>query len=110
MPTRFTSNAISVNVSKELGQTGLYHSSAWSAISDKVKNNEISLSDALNQHKMARCLLSPITVCTIDHLLMSLTMTREDHHLISYNLANSCVVIDEADFMMTLLSLIFSIY
>lgn len=29
---------------------------------------------------------------------MSLTMTREDHHLISYNLANSCVVIDEADF------------
>ncbi len=98
MPTRFTANAISVNVSKELGQTGLYHSSAWSAISDKVKNNEISLSDALNQHKMARCLLSPITVCTIDHLLMSLTMTREDHHLISYNLANSCVVIDEADF------------
>ena len=98
MPTRFTSNAISVNVSKELGQTGLYHSSAWSVISDRVKNNEISLSDALNQHKMARCLLSPITVCTIDHLLMSLTMTREDHHLISYNLANSCVVIDEADF------------
>lgn len=98
MPTRFTANAISVNVSKELGQTGLYHSSAWSAISDRVKNNEISLSDALNQHKMARCLLSPITVCTIDHLLMSLTMTREDHHLISYNLANSCVVIDETDF------------
>lgn len=98
MPTRFTANAISVNVSKELGQTGLYHSSAWSAISDRVKNNEISLSDALNQHKMARCLLSSITVCTIDHLLMSLTMTREDHHLISYNLANSCVVIDEADF------------
>lgn len=98
MPTRFTANAISVNVSKELGQTGLYHSSAWSAISDRVKNNEISLSDALNQHKMARCLLSPITVCTIDHLLMSLTMTREDHHLICYNLANSCVVIDEADF------------
>lgn len=98
MPTRFTANAISVNVSKELGLTGLYHSSAWSAISDRVKNNEISLSDALNQHKMARCLLSPITVCTIDHLLMSLTMTREDHHLISYNLANSCVVIDEADF------------
>lgn len=87
MPTRFTANAISVNVSKELGQTGLYHSSAWSAISDRVKNNKISLSDALNQHKMARCLLSPITVCTIDHLLMSLTMTREDHHLISYNLA-----------------------
>lgn len=98
MPTRFTANAISVNVSKELGQTGLYHSSAWSAISDIVKNNEISLSDALNQHKMARCLFSPITVCTIDHLLMSLTMTREEHHLISYNLANSCVVIDEADF------------
>lgn len=98
MPTRFTANAISVNVSKELGQTGLYHSSAWSAISDRVKNNKISLSDALNQHKMARCLLSPITVCTIDHLLMSLTMTREDYHLICYNLANSCVVIDEADF------------
>src|SRR5690606_12494653 len=37
-------------------------------------------------------------VCTIDHLLMALTLTREDHHLITFNLANSCLVIDEADF------------
>lgn len=47
---------------------------------------------------MAKLLATPITVCTIDHLLMSLTFTQENHHLICSNLANSCVVIDEADF------------
>jgi CRISPR-associated endonuclease/helicase Cas3 len=29
---------------------------------------------------------------------MALTLTREDHHLITFNLANACLVIDEADF------------
>lgn len=98
MPTRFTANAIAINVSKDLSQTGIYHSSAWSIKKENVRKGEINLKEALAQHKMARQLASPVTVCTIDHLLMSLTLTREDHHLINFNLANSCVVIDEADF------------
>ena len=49
-------------------------------------------------HEFARLLETPVTVCTIDHLLMALTLTREDHHLIAFNMANSCLVIDEADF------------
>lgn len=93
MPTRFTSNALAVNVSESLSDTGLYHSSAWSKT---VTNQDKNM--AMQQLQNARLLLTPITVCTIDHLLMSLTLTREDHHLIDFNLANSCVVIDEADF------------
>ncbi|WP_232369965.1 MULTISPECIES: CRISPR-associated helicase Cas3' [Prevotella] len=99
MPTRFTSNALSVNVSKTLSATGLYHSSAWFAkYNNNVENGSSSLAYALKELDMARLLETPITVCTIDHLLMSLTLTREDHHLINFNMANSCLVIDEADF------------
>lgn len=99
MPTRFTSNALSVNVSKTLSTTGLYHSSAWFAkYNNKVENGSSSLAYALKELDLARLLETPITVCTIDHLLMSLTLTREDHHLINFNMANSCLVIDEADF------------
>lgn len=98
MPTRFTANALSVNVAATLSDTGLYHSSAWYSKYSKVQNGELDMKEALAQQKMANLLATPITVCTIDHLLMSLTFTQENHHLICSNLANSCVVIDEADF------------
>jgi CRISPR-associated endonuclease/helicase Cas3 len=99
MPTRFTSNALSINVSESLSETGLYHSSAWfTKFESKIKNNEIKKEIARGEHEFARKLLTPVTVCTIDHLLMALTLTREDHHQILFNLMNSCLVIDEADF------------
>lgn len=99
MPTRFTSNALAINVAESLSDTGLYHSSAWfTKYQDKVKQSEISRKDANKYHEFARLLQTPITVCTIDHLLMALTLTREDHHQITFNLANACLVIDEADF------------
>lgn len=98
MPTRFTANALSVNVAATLSDTGLYHSSAWYSKYSEVQNGELDMTEALVQQKMAKLLATPITVCTIDHLLMSLTFTQENHHLICSNLANSCVVIDEADF------------
>ena len=98
MPTRFTTNALAVNVTETLSSTGIYHSSAWYSKKKSVDSGYITRQEALAQHKMARLLSTPVTVCTIDHLLMSLTLTREDHHLIDFNLANACVVIDEADF------------
>ncbi len=99
MPTRFTSNALAINVAESLSDTGLYHSSAWfNKYEKKVEQKELSRKDASRYHEFARLLQTPITVCTIDHLLMALTLTREDHHQISFNLANSCLVIDEADF------------
>jgi len=99
MPTRFTSNALAINVAESLSDTGLYHSSAWfTKFQDKVEKHSISKQEADKIHEFARLLQTPITVCTIDHLLMALTLTREDHHLISFNLANACLVIDEADF------------
>ncbi len=99
MPTRFTSNALSVNIEGDLSDTGLYHSSAWfKKFQTKIKKNKISKHKADVTHEFARKLLTPVTVCTIDHLLMCLTLSREDHHSIAFNLAHSCVVIDEADF------------
>lgn len=99
MPTRFTSNALEINIAESLSNTGLYHSSAWSTkFQEKVESKQISRREAKTSHEFARLLYTPITVCTIDHLLMALTLTREDHHQITFNLANSCLVIDEADF------------
>lgn len=96
MPTRFTANALAVATAKSLSSTGLYHSSAWF----QAKN---SLTDAEKAHwkaelDYARYLETPVTVTTIDHLCLCLTGAREDHHAIFWNLAHSCVVIDEADF------------
>lgn len=99
MPTRFTSNALAVDAAENLSDTGLYHSSAWyTKFQEEVVNGDITKRKADKIHEFARLLLTPITVCTIDHLLMALTLTREDHHLITFNIANSCLVIDEADF------------
>lgn len=99
MPTRFTSTALAINVTKNLSETGLYHSSAWySKFQADINEGNIDKRYAEKEHELARLLETPVTVCTIDHLLMALTLTREDHHLITFNLANSCVVIDEADF------------
>lgn len=99
MPTRFTSNALAINVAESLSDTGLYHSSAWfSKFQDKIADGTITKQKADKIHEFARLLQTPVTVCTIDHLLMALTLTREDHHLITFNLANACLVIDEADF------------
>jgi CRISPR-associated endonuclease/helicase Cas3 len=99
MPTRFTSNALAINVAESLSDTGLYHSSAWfNKFQEQIENRLIKKQEADKIHEFARLLQTPITVCTIDHLLLALTLTREDHHLISFNLANACLVIDEADF------------
>lgn len=99
MPTRFTSNALAISVSESLSETGLYHSSAWfTKFQDQVEEGGISKNIAGKIHDFARLLYTPITVCTIDHLLTALTLSREDHHQITFNLANSCLVIDEADF------------
>src|SRR5699024_10924708 len=98
MPTRFTSNALAINITESLSDTGLYHSSAWfTEFQKKIDSKQIEVKKAKKIHEFGRLLLTPVTVCTIDHLLMSLTLTREDHHLIAFNLANSCLVIDEAD-------------
>jgi CRISPR-associated endonuclease/helicase Cas3 len=99
MPTRFTSNALAINVTESLSDTGLYHSSAWfSKYQESIEKKEISRKDSNKFHEFARLLQTPVTVCTIDHLMMALTLTREDHHQITFNLANACLVIDEADF------------
>jgi CRISPR-associated endonuclease/helicase Cas3 len=99
MPTRFTSNALAIAVAESLSDTGLYHSSAWfNKYQEKVKYGKIARNEAAKNHELARLLHTPITVSTIDHLLTTLTLSREDHHQITFNLANACLVIDEADF------------
>lgn len=99
MPTRFTSNSLSVDVEENVSKTGLYHSSAWHArYKEEAERDDGTRHRAQEMHRMAELLATPVTVCTIDHLCMALTGTREKHHSIFYHLCNSCVVIDEADF------------
>lgn len=98
MPTRFTSNALSVSIAENISKLGLYHSSAWFKWTKKYRSGEIEKQKARAEHEYSRLLLSPVTVCTVDHLLIMLTLTREDHHTIAFNFSNSCLVIDEADF------------
>jgi len=97
MPTRFTSNALEGSISEKYRiETGLFHSSA---LRNKYKEEAGGdMEKAKEGLKASKFLLSPVTVCTIDHLLMSLTLTREEHHVSLFNLSNSCLVIDEADF------------
>lgn len=98
MPTRFTANSLSINIAKNLSQTGLYHSSSWFYNCNQNSSGPIQKFVIDNEQLLARLLCTSITVTTIDHLCISLTATREDHHSIFFNLANACVVIDESDF------------
>ncbi len=103
MPTRFTANSLSISTTeknfKNLGDAGLYHSSAWyQRIKDKLHPTWKEKSFINKEQDLARKLETPFTVTTIDHLCISLTGTREDHHAIFFGLAHSCVVIDESDF------------
>ena len=99
MPTRFTANALSITAAEKLSQVGLYHSTAWFQKSkdiNRIQFEEQAMID--KEQELARLLETPITVTTIDHLCTALTGTREDHHTMFFNLAHSCLVIDEADF------------
>src|SRR5690606_28488392 len=98
MPTRFTANALAISSEKALSDTGLYHSSAWHARFGDEKRGTPDFEMAQERHRLARLLVTPLTVCTIDHLLLSLTGTREDHHATFFFLANAAVVLDEVDF------------
>ncbi len=97
MPTRFTSNALAIGIEESVSDTGLYHSSAWF---NRFGNNLTSKqrNDAVELHKLAQKLITPVSVCTIDHLLMCLTGTKEVHHSTFFFLANAAVVFDEVDF------------
>jgi CRISPR-associated endonuclease/helicase Cas3 len=94
MPTRFTANSLAISTTESLGHTGLYHSSAWYQAQQKAQGQ----SGWRQELDYARLLETAATVTTIDQLCLSLTATREDHHATFWNLAHSCVVIDEVDF------------
>ncbi|MEM1044339.1 MAG: CRISPR-associated helicase Cas3' [Bacteroidota bacterium] len=98
MPTRFTANALALAPGDAPEQTGLYHSSAWHARFGDLGRRDPAHDLAREHHALARLLATPTTVCTVDHLLIALTGTREDHHATFFFLANAAVVFDEVDF------------
>ena len=98
MPTRFTANALAGGAEASLSGTGLYHSSAWHARYGSVERRTAAFEMAQEGHALARRLASPLTVCTVDHLLLALTGAKEDHHATFFFLANAAVVFDEVDF------------
>ena len=98
MPTRFTANALALAPGDRPEDTGLYHSSAWHARFGDLDRRDPAHDLAREHHALARLLATPTTVCTVDHLLIALTGTREDHHATFFFLANAAVVFDEVDF------------
>lgn len=101
MPTRFTANALYISTTETLSSTGLYHSSAWFLAQRREQEQRAQGQQTAawkQELAYARLLETPTTVTTIDQLCLALTATREDHHATFWNLAHSCVVIDEADF------------
>lgn len=88
LPTRFTATSLAEDISEHV-RTGLYHSSAWYELEDEDRAGEIL--------QTARRFLDPVTVTTIDQVLMALTGRSEEHHLRFTNLAHSALVIDEID-------------
>lgn len=101
MPTRFTSKALAVSQPEQL-QVGLYHSTSLFVLREKLARTS---ADALRGEAEARAFNHqakifgcPVTVTTIDQVLLSLTTTTEDGHKTFFSLANSCLVVDEADF------------
>lgn len=85
MPTQFTSNSLANSVSKYVNDVNVQHGN--------VKN----LYDVY-KFKWVRNLQSAVTVCTIDHLLIAMSLNSEEHQHTFFNLTNACLVIDEADF------------
>ena len=99
MPTRFTSNALAINTASALSKVGVYHSTAYFNRKEKEAKDDTAKARWIEkEQELARLLETPATVTTLDHLCIALTGAREDHHAIFWGLANSCVVIDEADF------------
>ena len=98
MPTRFTANALAAGAGGSLSDTGLYHSSAWHVQHGDLQRGSDAFDLAQEHHALARRLASPLTVCTVDHLLLSLTGNKEDHHATFFFLAHAAVVFDEVDF------------
>ena len=102
MPTRFTANALYISTTETLSSSGIYHSSAWFLAQrrEEEQRGQGQQPAAWKQElDYARLLETPTTVTTIDQLCLALTATREDHHATFWNMAHSCVVIDEADFL-----------
>jgi CRISPR-associated endonuclease/helicase Cas3 len=96
MPTRFTANALAKGTEDLVGESGLYHSSAFFNRYGELSAEERYQAKEL--HMLAQKLVTPVTVCTVDHLLIALTGAKEHHHTSFAFLAHSAVVFDEADF------------
>lgn len=90
MPTQFTSNSLANNISHDDGlftkKVNVQHSGRRydsENITNKIYNDTFE---------------NIINVSTIDQILYSLNLGSEKHKSASFNIANSCVVIDESDF------------
>lgn len=97
MPTRFTSNSLAKNIRKA-ALTGLYHSKSREAFSIATEDDEDAYRYEPGVYDLSKRLETPITVCTVDHLLNAFTFQTEEHYHIFFNLMHSALVVDEADF------------
>jgi len=105
LPTIFTVFGMERSINESVGgEIAKSYSSA-----NKFKRNNVDLvmteeeKEAFNQHfyfdlLQRRTFQYPVTITTVDHVLNAIAQQSEEAHMANFNLANSCMIIDEADF------------
>lgn len=94
LPTQFTSNKLNSDISEYVDNSNVLHSNIM--FSEKYKC--LSPSEKYFCLRSVKLFESPITITTIDQLLIATSLKTEDNKSMMFNLINSCIVIDEADF------------
>lgn len=94
LPTQFTSNKITSDISEYVMDSNVLHSN----ISLNKKYKDLSYQEKYFALKHDKNFESNVTVATIDQLLIASSLRTEINKNMFFNLVNSCVVIDEADF------------
>lgn len=89
MPTQFTSNALSDSIKAD-GLKNVYTQHSAAKHYQKI--------DDWNELIYSKTFENVVNVSTIDQILYSFTLSKEEHQSRAFNVVNSCVVIDEADF------------
>ena len=105
LPTIFTVFGMEKSINESVGvDVAKSYSSA-----NKFKKNDVVLQmdekekELFSQHFyfdlfQRRTFQYPITITTVDHVLNAIAQQSEESHIANFNLANCCMIIDEADF------------
>lgn len=93
MPTQFTTNSLYNDFKNSYGIDNTFKQHSGVKLDMKV-NHEFDYMEYSYSNTFER----DVTICTIDHILNSLTLNNEDSKSRALNITSSCIIIDECDF------------